>query len=282
VPFALLLTHLAVRDQEPAELVHVPSATLLARQRGRSNPAASDSVLLAATGPPPEGGALPGGRKEVRWLASAFQGVTVQDEQAREASWPALDGFGALHFAAHAESNDDSPWHSGLLLGRSEDRETAGYLEASTIATMRLPARIAVLSACETAFGAILTGEGLTGLASAFLSAGVPTVVATQWKVDDRVTVDLMRAFYRSLSRGAGTARALQDARRVIASRAGTRDPFYWAGFIVVGEPGTTLAINPRNSPSGMLVVIGIVVVLAILALVWLRTHGRGGRSVAA
>jgi CHAT domain-containing protein len=245
------------------EVVSTPSATLLVR--GREGARASGvGGLLAASGPAPDGsGELPGGRDEVRWLGRSFDPVTVRLSTDGQSDSAAFAGFEGLHFAAHAESNDLTPWRSGILLGDAADDADEGYVRASAIARMHIPARLAVLSACETAWGAIFTGEGLIGLSTAFLSAGVPTVVATQWKVDDRATIDFMKRFYRGLARGSTAAAALHAAQTAVAASS-QRDPYYWAGFVLIGEPGTKLEIRGRPAPSPFLAGVLVVLIVAI------------------
>jgi CHAT domain-containing protein len=89
-----------------------------------------------------------------------------------------------------------------------------------------------VLSACRTAGGRVLRGEGPAGLARAFLLAGARRVLATQWSIPDDATVELMDRFYAGLlDEGLGPAAALQAAQRWMAGQPGREHPFYWAGF---------------------------------------------------
>ena len=90
--------------------------------------------------------------------------------------------------------------------------------------------------ACESAGGRILSGEGVLGLCGAFLSAGIPAVVATLWPVDDRTTAELMTVFYEELARGETVARSLRRAQMAIRQGHETGNPFFWAGFVLVGD----------------------------------------------
>jgi CHAT domain-containing protein len=104
-----------------------------------------------------------------------------------------------------------------------------------------LKADLAVLSACESGRGKVGAGEGLIGLSWAFFIAGVPTTVASQWKVESESTTKLMLAFHRSLKQEHGsalaTARSLQAAALKLLHDPQYAHPFYWAGFVVVGNP---------------------------------------------
>jgi hypothetical protein len=88
----------------------------------------------------------------------------------------------------------------------------------------------------------------VSGLTSAFLSAGVPVTVATLWPVDDRVTADLMKEFYKSLDAGLPAAAALRAAQLEIRSRRQTCHPFYWAGFVVVGDGGLGVRLEKSRA----------------------------------
>jgi len=90
-----------------------------------------------------------------------------------------------------------------------------------------------VLSADDTGLGDAENGEGVYGLRRAFLVAGARNVVSSLWKVDDRVTRDLMRAFYERVRRGEGPADALRDVQLKMLKQ----HPYYWASFVVVGPP---------------------------------------------
>ena len=98
------------------------------------------------------------------------------------------------------------------------DAEERG-LVADRITALKLDARLAVLSSCATASGRILSGEGVQGLCTAFLSAGVPAVLATLWEVEDRTTARFMDRFYAGLSSGSHAAKALGLTRASLYRR---------------------------------------------------------------
>jgi hypothetical protein len=107
---------------------------------------------------------------------------------------------------------------------------------------------MAVLAGCETAAGRATNGEGVLGLTSAFLSAGVPVVVSSRWAVDDKVTATLMGHFYDGLARGETVASALRAAQLAVRANRRTSHPFYWAGFAVVGDGSRVLPpLFPRH-----------------------------------
>ena len=123
-----------------------------------------------------------------------------------------------------------------------------------------LHSRLVTLSACESALGADLGGEGLVGLTRAFQYAGVPSVVGTLWRVADRPTQSLMQGFYRELAAGRAPDRALNHAQRAMIEQTPSwwqrwwvqapdhSHPFYWA-LRVVGAPGSAEGDGARIAP---------------------------------
>src|SRR5581483_8889623 len=117
------------------------------------------------------------------------------------ASSPELSQYRIVHFATHAVSDSERPERSGLVLSlydRSGQPQN-GFLSLQQIYSLNLPADLVVLSACETALGREIGGEGLVGLVRGFMYAGATRVMASLWSVDDEVTAYLMAHFYRSM-----------------------------------------------------------------------------------
>jgi CHAT domain-containing protein/tetratricopeptide (TPR) repeat protein len=146
-----------------------------------------------------------------------------------------------LHFATHGILNDTEPMYSHLVLAQGDQNED-GLLEAWELMRLDLKARLAVLSACETARGRFGAGEGVIGLTWAMFVAGVPTTLVSQWKVESVSTRDLMINFHRQLkapSAAAGAtvmAEAWRQAALKLMKNPATSHPFYWAGFVLVGD----------------------------------------------
>jgi CHAT domain-containing protein/tetratricopeptide (TPR) repeat protein len=160
-----------------------------------------------------------------------------------------LAGYRVVHFATHGRLEPDRPQLSFLALSRfdGEGREVdgAGALYAHEIYGLDLPAELVVLSACDTALGREVRGEGLvSGLPRAFLHAGAARVLVSLWEVGDPSTAELMTVFYRALiGRGLPPARALQVAQTALW-RAG-RPPAQWAPFVLQGDPRPLPAFTP-------------------------------------
>jgi CHAT domain-containing protein len=106
---------------------------------------------------------------------------------------------------------------------------------------MRISADLAVLSACETAKGKVVQGEGIVGLTRAFMYAGAPRVLCSLWKVDDAATKALMVRFYElwnpATGEGLPAAEALRKAQDFIRSQVRWKDPRYWAAWVLWGLP---------------------------------------------
>jgi CHAT domain-containing protein len=144
-----------------------------------------------------------------------------------------LDRFRVVHLATHALVDESSISRTALALapGTNED----GFLSPADLAGLRLDADMVVLSACRTAGGVTVAGEGVQGLTTPLVAAGARSVVATQWRVGDRSTVHLVKDLYDGLARGQPVVDALREAK-VAAIRRGAA-PREWAGFTVVGDP---------------------------------------------
>jgi len=147
------------------------------------------------------------------------------------------ENAGILHFATHGILNNIAPMYSHLLLAQGSQDED-GLLEAWELMQLNLKAELVVLSACETARGRYGAGEGVIGLTWALFVAGVPTTVVSQWKVEAASTRDLMVSFHRPLASGAKVTRAeaLRQAQLGLRRKPETHHPFYWAGFVLVGD----------------------------------------------
>jgi CHAT domain-containing protein/tetratricopeptide (TPR) repeat protein len=144
-----------------------------------------------------------------------------------------------VHFATHGLLNNTHPELSGLVfsLVDPQGRPRNGFLPAYEVYNLRLNADLVVLSACQTALGEDIRGEGLVGLTRAFMYAGTPRVVASLWRVPDSATAALMARFYRGLfTENRRPADALRLAQESVRAERRWSAPYYWAGFTLVGE----------------------------------------------
>jgi CHAT domain-containing protein len=187
---------------------------------------------------------LPATREEAHAIAALLPG------QAREAlDFEASRGmllredlrqYRVLHFATHALVNARHPDRSGIVLSlvNRRGRPVDGFLRVPDLYLLHGASDLVVLSACRTAAGRELRGEGIVGLVSGFMNGGTPRIVASYWDVKDQPTAELMKRFYRALlTSGVPPAAALRTAQRSMRAEGRWRSPVYWAAFAVYGLP---------------------------------------------
>jgi len=150
-----------------------------------------------------------------------------------------LGEYRIVHFATHGLINSQHPELSGIVLSLVDEqgRSQNGFLRLYDIYSLKLGADLVVLSACQTALGKEVKGEGLIGLTRGFMYAGVPRVAASLWRIEDRASAELMKRFYqRMLGEGMSAAAALRAAQVSMWTEKRWDAPYYWAGFTLQGE----------------------------------------------
>ncbi len=181
---------------------------------------------------------LPAARREVDGLRELYGAGRSQVFSAAESDQILIrreaPNYDVVHVAAHGVFEDRNPMNSYLVLAKAGKPE-AGVLEAHDMMDLSLRADMVVLSGCETGRGKAGNGEGLIGMSWALFIAGSPSTVASQWKVESDSTTRLMLGFHRNLQHSS-KARALQQAQMEVMKRPEYRHPFYWSGFVLMGE----------------------------------------------
>lgn len=249
----------ALRDRQQRYLIesvavsYAPSLTVLRETRRR--PALASRTLLAMgkaefgaqaePGSRPMGdfGPLPDAERQARSVADAYgpgRSTIYLGDEAREDRFKVeAPRHSILHLVSHGVLDEASPLYSHLLLspggrGSTED----GLLEAWELLDLKLDAELVVLSACETGRGRIARGEGTVGTMWALFIAGARSTIVSQWKVEATSTTALMIAFHRGLATSAGTkASLLRAATLSVMKDPKYTHPFYWAPFVLVGDP---------------------------------------------
>jgi CHAT domain-containing protein len=186
---------------------------------------------------------LPEAEAEVRALGRLYgarRSKVYVGAEAREDRLKAEAGQARIiHFATHGVLNNTAPLYSYLALAGGDKNED-GLLEAWELMQLDLKADLAALSACETARGRFGAGEGVIGLTWALFIAGAPSTVVSQWKVESASTRELMLGFHQRLmtpSKAKMTkAEALRQSALKLMKSPGASHPFYWAGFVLVGD----------------------------------------------
>jgi CHAT domain-containing protein/tetratricopeptide (TPR) repeat protein len=161
------------------------------------------------------------------------------DANLTNATDPHLSQYRIIHFATHGDLDTEHPELSAIVLSffNSQGRKQEAHLRLHNIYNLNLPADLIVLSACETALGKEIKGEGLIGLTRGFMYAGAGRVMASLWKVEDKSTAELMSHFYRCLLKNKMTpAAALRQAQIEVQQQPDWRLPYHWAGFVLQGE----------------------------------------------
>jgi len=182
---------------------------------------------------------LPEAEQEVKALGRLYGAARSKVYIGAEAREDRVKGEASsakiLHFATHGILNNASPMYSHLALAEGGTGED-GLLEAWELMQLDLRADLVVLSACETARGRIGAGEGMVGFSWAMFMAGVPSIVVSQWKVESAGTRDLMVNFHRGLISSGAKSAALRQAALKVMKNPETSHPFYWGGFVIVGD----------------------------------------------
>jgi len=185
---------------------------------------------------------LPGTRQEAEAIARIAKSSRVAldfDANLSAATEPDLVNYQILHFATHGVLNTEHPELSGIILSLvdKDGRPQEGYLRLHHVYNLKLSADLVVLSACNSALGRQVLGEGVMGISRGFFFAGAKRVVSSLWKVDDEATSQLMSFFYEGMLQGGKTASAsLHDAQLEIAKQKRWNFPYYWAGFVLQGD----------------------------------------------
>lgn len=270
VPFAALPTPDRQSSQSMPiiarhEIVNLPSASsmVVIRDETHDRPLSTKSVavladpVFALTDPRLAGndqmarrrgqstlGRLPHTAKEAAQITSALPGgdyLEIVGFAANRAAVtnPQLGDYRILHFATHATFNETEPGLSGLVLSQfdADGLPQDGFVRLNDIYDLRLPAELVVLSACDTALGEEIEGEGLVGIVRGFMYAGSRRVVASLWQVADAATAELMNRFYQGmLEEKLAPADALRQAQLHVMEQRRWSHPYYWAAFTLQGE----------------------------------------------
>jgi len=184
---------------------------------------------------------LRGALTEARAVSSLYdEPVLLEDSEASHDRFlDLLADSTRIHFAGHALANAEAIERSALLLAPSESDPTGAVTLGELLGRDLSHVELVVLSSCRTLDGFGPDREGLLGLAGAFFSTGVGSVVASLWDVDDASATELMVEFHRFLQAGDRPAESLRQAirSRLAEEDFHQRSPALWAGFVLVGGP---------------------------------------------
>lgn len=234
VPYAALNDGRSYFGDEHA-IYYLPSASTLPSLRRRTGHTGQRLLSVAQS----QASGLPSLRyvdEEASSVAKLYHAQPLLTGRASRAEFlKRASAYNMLHIAAHAELNATNPLFSRIRL--FAERDDSGAIEVREIYGMDLTRTdMVVLSACETQLGAPSKGDDIVGLNRAFIYAGASSVIASLWTVDDQATSFLMKVFYGQLKQGMSKAAALQAAQT--ATRKKYPHPYYWAAFVLTGDPG--------------------------------------------
>jgi CHAT domain-containing protein/Flp pilus assembly protein TadD len=185
---------------------------------------------------------IPGTRKEAEKILSLVeenQSIKIFDFDANLTNLNNYDlsQYRIIHLGTHGFVNEVNPELSGLVLSLvdTQGKEQNGLLMTPDIFNLNLTADLIVLSACETAIGKEVKGEGIVGLTRGFMYAGTSRLMLSLWKVDDQETSELMTRFYQAMLQEKLTAGAALRKAQLSMWKEG-KAPYYWSAFILQGE----------------------------------------------
>lgn len=236
---------------ERIAMAQVPSARAYCALENRARRVGGDRPrsVLAVGGVPfarhlfPGLEPLPGSAEEARrTMASYPAGTTLLGTEATVERFLEMAGrYDVVHVATHAVASPGHTTSATLLLAPTVDRRSDGILPAEAIRfDGEVATRVAVLAACRTASGRISASEGPLSLARPFLAAGIPTVVATLWELDDQTSIVFSERFHTALAGGASPLDAFHSAQLALIHHPdpSLRSPRNWAGLVLIGATG--------------------------------------------
>jgi CHAT domain-containing protein len=257
VPFAAL-----VRREDRSYIIErhaiqiAPSLTVFLTATARGTAGKSGGSVLVLGNPrndSADGVDLPEAEAEAREVASLYDGAELLTGQAatKAAFLERAGRHTIVHFAGHAIANDVRPDLSRLVLAGSDDSTRS--LFARELANQPFKdTSLVVLAACRSNVGRVRRGEGVFSLARPLLAAGVPTVIASLWDVDDRTSRLLLTEFHRALRQRGSVTAALRAAQLKLLADPDQRlqRPASWAGFTAIGGYSTMTFARPSATKS--------------------------------
>jgi CHAT domain-containing protein len=184
-------------------------------------------------------------------------------------------GVSLLHLSTHAVVDAENPDRSRILLAADPGGPAFDYLFQEEVYNLDLKGvDLVAVSACDTARGKLVRGEGVAAFSRAFLAAGASATITSLWRVADQPTADFMKQFYYFLAQGKSKADALRLAKLRFL-RSGTRlaRPRYWAAFILTGDGGD---LSARAIPWSWLAGAAAVVLVIVMAQGLVTTGAKG------
>ncbi|XP_074608113.1 tetratricopeptide repeat protein 28-like [Acropora palmata] len=181
---------------------------------------------------------LPCAQEEVEMIASILKTTPLTGIHATKAEvmkW--MSSVGLIHIAAHGNERTGEIALSPNPGWSSKFPQRKDYiLKMSDVQAANLRARLVVLSCCHSGRGRVLKGEGVVGIARAFLAAGARSVLVTLWAIDDKATMVFMKSFYQHLKEGKPASVAVHQSIKCLRESEEFSEMRYWAPFQLIGD----------------------------------------------
>ena len=207
-------------------------------------------------------GILPASGQELKYL----KGVNLANGEATKSRFLQLAKQASIiHLATHAIANNEFPAQSYIAFApqqNNDDKLYAHELQYGILGQVKL----IFLSACETASGQLVRGEGVMSLSRALSYAGCPNLITSLWKAEDNATAYISQRFYEHLDEGNSVARSLQLAKLDLlhnSQYAQFHSPQYWSHLVFVGSP------SEAESISWLWILAGITGIFLISGAIW-------------
>ena len=181
---------------------------------------------------------LPFAQEEVEMIASILNTRPLTGREAtKDEVIKRMSSVGLIHIAAHGDKKTGEIALSPNPGWTSKFPKKADYiLKMSDVQAANLRARLVVLSCCHSGRGRILKGEGVVGIARAFLAAGARSVLISLWAIDDEATMVFMKSFYEHLKEGKIASAAVYQTMKSLRESEEFSEMRYWAPFQLIGD----------------------------------------------
>ncbi|XP_044168756.1 tetratricopeptide repeat protein 28-like [Acropora millepora] len=148
-----------------------------------------------------------------------------------------MSSVGLIHIAAHGNERTGEITLSPNPGWSSKFPQRNDYvLKMSDVQAANLRARLVVLSCCHSGRGRVFKGEGVVGIARAFLAAGARSVLVALWTIDDKATMVFMKSFYQHLKEGKTASAAIHQSMKSLRESEEFSKSWYWAPFQLIGD----------------------------------------------
>lgn len=217
-------------------------------------------------------GGLPGALEEVDYLKENFKGSYYSGKSGSKQQFlKEIGDYDVIHLALHGKADLNNRFNSSIIFNGDNDYSLNSY----DLYGVKLNTKLVVLSACESGIGKLSKSEGSFSVARGFASVGVPSIVTTLWKVNDRASASIVKSFYDNLKQGDDKDEALQKAKLSFLESSDNifSHPYYWGSYIVIGDVAPIDLEAASNTPISIIIL--AFTLLFLLAVVMIRRKAK-------